>query len=273
MEKSFLYKYQPQLLKDFDLEPDFVLLLKTLIHINNLNILFIGETGCGKSTLINAVIREYYGVGVLTSVHQENIMYINNLKEQGIAYYRTEVKTFCQTSTLVSGKKKIIVVDDIDLINEQSQQVFRNYIDKYSHNVHFIGSCISIQKVIDSIQSRMTVIKHTKMPEEKLLNTIDRICKNETIEITPDAKVFLLTISNNSIRILVNYLEKFKLLNRAITLELAEKVCTNISLTEFTQYTNYCKNEKNLRAAVKSIYTLSNRGYSVMDILSNPRRF
>jgi DNA polymerase III delta prime subunit len=196
-------------------------------------------------------------------------MYINNLKEQGIAYYRTEVKTFCQTSTLVSGKKKIIVVDDIDLINEQSQQVFRNYIDKYSHNVHFIGSCISIQKVIDSIQSRMTVIKHTKMPEEKLLNIIDRICKTEAIEITPEAKVFLLTISNNSIRILVNYLEKFKLLNRAITLELAEKVCTNISLNEFSQYTNYCKNEKNLRAAVKSIYTLSNRGYSVMDILDN----
>ena len=30
--------------------------------------------------------------------------------------------------------------DDVDIINEQSQQVFRNCIDKYSHNVNFIAS-------------------------------------------------------------------------------------------------------------------------------------
>ena len=56
-------------------------------------------------------------------------------------------------------KKKSIILDDIDNINEQSQQVFRNCIDKYSHNVHFIASCVNTQKVIDSLQSRMTIIK------------------------------------------------------------------------------------------------------------------
>jgi DNA polymerase III delta prime subunit len=52
------------------------------------------------------------------------------------------VKTFCQTCSVIKGKKKIIVLDDIDLINEQSQQVFRNCIDKFSHNVNFISSSI-----------------------------------------------------------------------------------------------------------------------------------
>ena len=49
------------------------------------------------------------------------------------------------------------MLDDIDLINDQSQQVFRNCIDKYSHNVHFIASCSNIQKVIDSISKKANV--------------------------------------------------------------------------------------------------------------------
>ena len=266
MEKPFLYKYQPLCLKNFELEDDLTELLQTLIEMNVLNIMFIGDSGCGKTSLINAIIHEYYNK---QDCNGENILYINNLKEQGISYYRTEVKTFCQTSSTVIGKKKILVVDDIDFINEQSQQVFRNYIDKYSHNVHFIGSCINTQKVIDSLQSRLTIIKKRNLPEDKLRKIINKICISEQIPISAEVIDFILSISNKSIRIIVNYLEKFKLLNCAITLDLAIKVCTNISFHEFNQYTQLCKETKDLRGAVKLIYALSNRGYSVMDILDN----
>ena len=85
----------------------------------------------------------------------------------------------------------------------------------------------------------------------------------------PDVIDFIISISNKSVRIIVNYLEKFKLLNRTITIELANQVCTNISFYEFNQFTSICKNEKDLRKAINLIYKLSNRGYSVMDILDN----
>jgi DNA polymerase III delta prime subunit len=267
MEKPFLFKYQPLWLKDFELEDDLNILLKTLVEMNALNILLIGESGCGKTSLINAIIHEYYEN--ITNCNSENILYINNLKEQGISYYRTEVKTFCQTSSTVVGKKKILIVDDIDFINEQSQQVFRNYIDKYSHNVHFIGSCINTQKVIDSLQSRLTIIKKRNLPEQKLMKIIDKICQTENIVISPNVAEFIISISNKSVRIIVNYLEKFKLLNREITIDLANKICTNISFHEFNQYTHFCKVEKNLHKAIELIYSLSNRGYSVMDILDS----
>ena len=267
MEKPFLYKYQPLWLNHFDLEEDLKILLQTLIEMNVLNIMFVGESGCGKTSLINAIINEYYGR--IGDSNKENILYINNLKEQGSAYYRTEVKTFCQTASTVHGKKKILVVDDIDFINEQSQQVFRNYIDKYSHNVHFIGSCLNTQKVIDSLQSRLTIIKKRNLSEDKLRKIIDNICKTEGIQLAPDVIDFIISISNKSVRIIVNYLEKFKLMNQPITFDLANKVCTNISFHEFNQYTKLCKEKKDLRGAIKLIYTLSNRGYSVMDILDN----
>jgi DNA polymerase III delta prime subunit len=267
METPFLFKYKPLWINEFELEDDLKLLLLTLIEMNALNIMFIGDSGCGKTSLINAIIHEYYGN--LDKCNSDNILYINNLKEQGITYYRNDVKTFCQTASVIAGKKKILVVDDIDFINEQSQQVFRNYIDKYSHNVHFIGSCINTQKVIDSLQSRLTIIKKKNLPEDKLIKIIDKICRNENIQISPDVVDFIISISNNSVRIIVNYLEKFKLLNREITIDLANKVCTNISFQEFNRYTHLCKNEKNLQGAIDLIYTLSDRGYSVMDILDN----
>ena len=267
MEPPFLVKYKPVWLNEIEMEDDLKVLLTTLIEMDTLNILLIGDSGCGKTTLINAIIHDYYGN--LNYCDRENILYINNLKEQGISYYRNDVKTFCQTSSAIAGKKKILVVDDIDFINEQSQQVFRNYIDKYSHNVHFIGSCINTQKVIDSIQSRLTIIKKHNLPDEKLINIINKICRNESIQISNEVTDFIISISNKSVRIIVNYLEKFKLLDREITIDLANKICTNISFHEFNHYIHLCKNEKDLHGAIKLIYMLSERGYSVMDILDN----
>ena len=190
MEKPFIYKYQPLWLNDFEIEEQLRLLITSLIEMDTLNILLIGESGSGKTSLINAIIREYYGKSNIYD--NENILNINSLKEQGIAYYRTEVKTFCQSASNSLGKKKMLIIDDIDIINEQSQQVFRNYIDKYSHNVHFIISCINTQKVIDSIQSRMIIIKNKNLSNDKLMNIINKISNNEKIDITDDAKKFII---------------------------------------------------------------------------------
>jgi DNA polymerase III delta prime subunit len=191
------------------------------------------------------------------------------LKEQGISYYRNEVKTFCQTSSLILGKKKILILDDLDIINEQSQQVFRNCIDKYTHNVHFIASCSNPQKVIDSLQSRMTIIKLHPLEIENLSKLLNKICLLEKIKISKEAEKFILSISNHSARIVINYLEKCKLLNCEINVELADAVCTNIAFQDFEQYTTLCKVNKDVKQAISLIYKLFDRGYSVMDILDN----
>ena len=157
-DKLFIHKYQPVYFEDFGIDKEIIQMLKTLILMDNLNVLLIGDIASGKTSLLNTLIREYY-TGLSSKEYDENVLYINSLKEQGINYYRTDVKTFCQTCSSIKNKKKFVVLDDIDMINEQSQQVFRNCIDKYSHNVHFISSCSNIQKVIESLQSRFTIIK------------------------------------------------------------------------------------------------------------------
>jgi len=264
MELPFMYKYKPKLFKNFEIDANIINILNTLISMNNLNILFAGDSGCGKTSLINALIKEYYG----NTPYNDDILIINSLKEQGIQYYRTEVKTFCQTRCSIQNKKKIIVLDDIDNINEQSQQVFRNCIDKYSNNVHFISSCSNIQKVIDSLQSRKIIIKIKPLNDKSLMKILTKIKINESISIDKKAEKFILMVCNGSIRILLNYLEKFKILNQNITLDLANKICTNISFSIFEDYTQLLlKNE--LNDAIQIFYKLFDKGYSVMDIYDN----
>ena len=265
--KLFIHKYQPTYFNDFGIDEEIIQLFKTLILMENLNILLIGDIASGKTSLLNALIKEYY-IGYSPKEYEENVLYINNLKEQGINYYRTDVKTFCQTCSNIKNKKKIIVLDDIDLINEQSQQVFRNCIDKFSHNVHFISSCSNIQKVIESLQSRLTIIKIKPLKREIMIELINKIKTNEHITIDSDAEEFIINISNKTAKILINYMEKFKLLNEHITLLLAVKLCSNISFVSFEEYTKLIKN-KNLNESIKLIYEIYDKGYSVMDILDN----
>jgi len=266
-EKLFIHKYQPLYFNDFGPDNSVVNMLKTLILVDNLNVLIIGGIASGKTSLLNTLIREYYN-GYDPKEYEENVLYINSLKEQGINYYRTDVKTFCQTCSNIKNKKKIIILDDIDLINEQSQQVFRNCIDKYSHNVHFISSCSNIQKVIESLQSRFTIIKIKPLKRENLIRIIENIKQTENIDIDEDAQNFILNVSNNTVKILINYMEKFKLLNQKITYNLAVQLCTNISFLIFEEYTSLLL-QKDLKNAIKLINDLYDKGYSVMDILDN----
>jgi replication-associated recombination protein RarA len=102
----------------------------------------------------------------------------------------------------------MVVVDDLDTVNEQSQQVFRNYIDKYKHNIHFISVCTNVQKVIESIQSRIHMI-HLPCPKEEDVRAImEYIVGRENLTVSKDAQDYLLKISNGSLRVLINYLEK-----------------------------------------------------------------
>ena len=267
MELPFVYKYQPVFLKDFEIEEELKVLINALINMDALNILFVGDIGSGKTSIIKSIIKNYYDN--TTKSYSDNVLSINSLKEQGITYYRNDVKTFCQTSSSITGKKKIVILDDLDNINEQSQQVFRNCIDKYSHNVHFIASCCNSQKVIDSLQSRMNILKLKSLGKESLLKIVKKISTIENIKITDEAVEFILSICNNSTRILINYLEKFNLLGCEIDIELATSICTNIAFHDFVSYTDLCKNKLDLKSAVKLIYGLFDKGYSVMDVLDS----
>ena len=266
-KQLFINKYKPAFFKDFYTDNDAIDVLGSLISFNTVNVIIVGDKSSGKTTVLQAIIREYYNNYEPTQ-YDENVLYINSLQEQGINYYRTDVKTFCQSFSSIKNKKKILVLDDIDLINEQSQQTFRNYIDKYSHNVNFISSCNSIQKVAECIQSRLFNIKINPLKTNQIVDIVNIIKSRENINIDDAAQQFIINVSNNNAKTVISYMEKFKLLNAPITIEKACQLCTNISFLIFEEYTNLIINKK-IAEAIKLIYNIFDKGYSVIDILDN----
>ena len=263
----FIKKYKPKNLNEFDLDPNFLKILKTSINTDNVNILLVGHPGNGKTSIINTIVEEYYNISSHSN-YANNVLSINNLKDQGINFYRNDVKNFCQTTSNIQGKKKYVVLDDIDFMNEQSQQVFRNTIDKYQHKVNFVASCTNIQKVIDSIQSRFVIVNIKPIHDEAIKKIMNKVLTQENIIITDQAKDFVVKVCNLSIKAMLNYLEKFKLLKEKVTYEVAVNTCTNIGFQTFEDYTYKLKNNS-LNDAINLFYELHDNGYSVLDILDS----
>jgi replication factor C subunit 2/4 len=261
----FVYKYMPSTLTEFDIEPNMKQLIYELIQSNTLNIIITGGNCSGKTILSNIIIHEYYKNECKSNIH-DNVLIINSLREQGIQYYRSDVKCFCQTASVIPGKKKIIILDDLDLINNQSQQIFLNYMDKYINNVHFITTCSNPQKIIDNIHSRLINIKLSSITHEYLSSLLHKVVECEQIQIEKDAIPHILSISKHSSRVLLNYLEKFKLIRLPITTDLVYHLCTDIKNELFDIFTHHILNHDKINA-IKSITTIQQEGYSVIDIL------
>jgi DNA polymerase III delta prime subunit len=266
--KSILNKYTPKSIDDFKFPQN----LKELLHkMVSLNMLFVGNSGSGKTTLLKIMVKEYFAN---VSNYEDNVMYINTLSDNGINYYRNEVKTFCSISSKIANKKKIVVIDDMDIIvNEQSQQILRNYIDKYQNNVVFLTSCSNNQRIIDTIQSRLNIIRLVPINECGIRSMYDIVKTNEQIEIDDEASSFIMSMSNNSVSMLLNYMEKFKLIGEKITLDIAKSACSIISYADYEEYTELVFNKPytvdNLSLAKKMLDAMISKGYSVVDILDN----
>ena len=266
-QKPFIFKYKPYYLKDFNMDKHMLGALQTLLEMDDLNLLLYGNPSSGKTTLLESLIREYYSLKYTETFPENNILYINNLKEQGISYYRNEMKTFCQSRSVIPGKKKMIVIDDIDNVNEQSQQVFRNYIDRYKKNINFISVCTNMQKVIESIQSRVHIMCVNPLEKQQIKSYMEFIIEKENMKMNEECKNFLLSICNHSVRNMINYLEKIYILEETeITIDLCKQVCSNISFQHFERYIYELKN-KNLYNAIRIFYDIFDYGYSVIDIL------
>ena len=264
----FLTKYQPEQLRDFEMDNQNRLLLKSLISLDRISLLFTGDVGCGKTTLIKIVLNEYYKDCPNVSIDSQNkdILYVTNLKEQGITYFRGEFKMFCQTFPEISGKRKIVIIDDIDGVNFHCQQLLRNCIDKYP-KVSFIAGCTNINNVIDALQSRFTVMRLPLLEHSHMMRIATKISNLENIRMELKAKREMVLSCNNQAKKMITYLEKIKLMDTPIGAHNINKVYVVDINSNFKQYLKHLK--KKIYKSISILYDLYDSGYSPIDIFNN----
>jgi DNA polymerase III delta prime subunit len=258
-------KYKPRSFEDFEYTCNIVPILRHHISKDLVHILIVGHEGSGKTALTDVIVSEYYG-DCDANICQSNTLHITALHEHGINYFRTDLKHFCQTGSLIPAKKKVLILDNLDDIPESHQYIVASMIDKYKTKINVIATCRTITTIALQIQSRLMMVAMPLVSIEYLHTITNRIMKTTPMLIDVDAIHKIICLSNLRINQLIQNLEKVRLFNGQVTTELVDKLCVHMNFKQFDIYIEYLK-EGHLIPAINELYTIHEQGFSVIDIM------
>lgn len=267
MNKLISEKYKPLLLDHYCINNKTKKLINYFLKSNNVKLLIIGNICSGKTIFANILINEYFNNvnnNINNNIINDNLLYISSLKDNGINYFRNEIKIFCQSNNMFN-KKKLIVVDDIDCINDQCQYILLGLINKYKNKVNIILTVNNYQKILDSFLSHLTIINLEYPDYEYLYNFTKNIIYKENINITDDLIHKIILNSNHSIKNIFNILEKFILYDNNINNTNINDFLYFINDNIFYEFTMDCIN-KNIKNAINKLKKIYYNGYSIIDI-------
>ena len=264
MDNTFFDNYKPNNLSDINLINETIEIINIYLKNNKMLFLIHGPSLSGKTSLINILLKEYYN----SSNYNDNILYINLLKEQGINYFRNEIKNFCQIHNSSNIKQKSIIIDDFDSLNELNQKILINYINKYN-NINFVLSCSDLNKIVPSTMYLLEMIKIENVDNVFLEKILNKIIKKTNIVLEDNIKKQLINDYNKNIPFFINKVLEINIIfiNSNYIINNYKFLDNNI-LININNYLNLCKNNK-VKEAKKLILELNNIGLSVIDILDN----
>lgn len=264
MNNTFFDNYKPNNISDININNETIEIINSYLINNKMLFLIYGPSLSGKTSLINILLKEYYN----SSNYNSNILYINLLKEQGINYFRNEIKNFCQIHNSSNIKQKSIIIDDFDSLNELNQKILINYINKYN-NINFILSCSDLNKIVSSTMYLLEIIKIENLDNIFLEKILNNITKKTNIVLEENIKKNLLNNYNKNIPFFINKVLEINIIFLNSNDEKTNyNFLDNNILISINNYLNLCKNNK-VKEANKLILELHNIGLSVIDILDN----
>jgi len=268
MNDLLINKYKPKKIQDCYFETNTMKILENFISNNHYNFILHGDSGCGKSSVINIIINNYYNYN--NFLISSNVCYITILKDQGINFYKNDIKLFINNYTN-NGYKKFIVIEDVELFSEAIQLNFIELIKNYRSNIYFLLSTSNVLKINLILYEMLDIIEFKKIDDLFLNSILNSILNSENLIIDEAIKKYIITLSNNSINNLINNIEKLKLLYTNFnSLEdlIHLDIVSDIIINDFDTLIYKCTN-CSIKDALDYILNLIAKGYSIIDILEN----
>ena len=153
MSKEFLWveKYRPTIVEDCILPDSIKDVFKGFVEQKELpNLLLSGSAGVGKTTIAKALCDE---------IGASYIMINGSDEGRFLDTVRNRIRQFASTVSLTSGAShKVVIIDEADNTTNDVQLSLRSAVEEFHSNCRFIFTCNFINKIIEPLHSRCTVV-------------------------------------------------------------------------------------------------------------------
>lgn len=177
-------KYRPKTIEECILPERLKTIFQEFVNKGEIpNLLLSGGPGIGKTTAAKAMLNE---IGA-------DYIEINGSMNGNIDTLRIEIQNFASTISMMGGRK-FVILDEMDYLNANSTQpALRNFMEQYSKNCGFIGTCNLKNRIIEPLHSRMTGVDF-KISKKEIVQLAPQFLKRvmsilEMEGVTADKKV------------------------------------------------------------------------------------
>jgi len=122
------------------------------------NLLLSGTAGVGKTTVAKAMC-EQLGASYIVINGSDEGRFLDTV--------RNRVRQFATTVSLTSGAPhKVVIIDEADNTTNDVQLSLRAAVEEYHSNCRFIFTCNFVNKIIEPLHSRCTVVDFRIKPDQ-----------------------------------------------------------------------------------------------------------
>ncbi|PIZ51561.1 replication factor C small subunit [Candidatus Woesearchaeota archaeon CG_4_10_14_0_2_um_filter_33_13] len=261
-------KYRPSTFEEVKGQTEIVEKVKAFVETGNMpHLLFSGPAGVGKTTLSLVIAKQLFGEN-----WRQNTLELNASDERGIDIIRVKVKDFARTRAIGDVPFKLIYLDESDALTKEAQQALRRTMENFTKTCRFILSCNYSSKILDPIQSRCAVFRFKPLSESEINQVIDRVAKEEELEVGKEERKALFEVSEGDCRRLENVMQSCAVINKNITAELVYSMASVAKPKEVKDLLEDAAKGKFMDSRKKLLDLMLNYGLSGLDVIKQMQK-